>query len=90
MTEPGSGKPLPKTYVKVFAKLPDGAVRFHKDGYTDLRGRFDYASRLGRSRTPAPTQYAVLVLSEQRGRGHPRGEATDAVTGGAKRRRSNT
>ena len=22
----------------------DGSVRFFKDGYTDLRGRFDYAS----------------------------------------------
>ena len=23
-------------------RLQDGTVRFHKDGYTDLRGRFDY------------------------------------------------
>ncbi|MCE2694245.1 MAG: hypothetical protein LW645_08265 [Verrucomicrobiaceae bacterium] len=37
-------KPLPKAYVKVYAKLNDGTVRFFKDGYTDLRGRFDYAS----------------------------------------------
>ncbi|WP_461785652.1 hypothetical protein [Prosthecobacter sp.] len=37
-------KPLPKAYVKVYAKLNNGTVRFFKDGYTDLRGRFDYAS----------------------------------------------
>jgi len=37
-------KPLPKAYVKVYAKLNNGSVRFFKDGYTDLRGRFDYAS----------------------------------------------
>ncbi len=37
-------KPLPKAYVKVYARLKGGTVRFFKDGYTDLRGRFDYAS----------------------------------------------
>lgn len=40
-------KPLPKTYVKVYAQLANGTVRFFKDGYTDLRGRFDYASLNG-------------------------------------------
>lgn len=37
-------KPLSKAYVKVYARLNNGTVRFFKDGYTDLRGRFDYAS----------------------------------------------
>lgn len=58
--------PLPKAYVKVFARLPDGSVRFHKDGYTDLRGRFDYAS-LSDDPNAGATRYAVLVLDEQRG-----------------------
>lgn len=40
----GSDKAVPKAYVKVYARLNGGAVRFLKDGYTDLRGRFDYAS----------------------------------------------
>ena len=40
-------KPLPKAYVKVYARLNNGTVRFFKDGYTDLRGRFDYASLNG-------------------------------------------
>jgi len=30
--------------VKVYARLKGGKVRFFKDGYTDLRGKFDYAS----------------------------------------------
>lgn len=66
VSEAGGDAPLPKTYVKVFAKLANGTVRFHKDGYTDLRGRFDYASvsddpNLGADR------YAVLVLDDERG-----------------------
>jgi hypothetical protein len=37
-------KPVSRAYVKVYARLRGGTVRFFKDGYTDLRGRFDYAS----------------------------------------------
>lgn len=66
VTEPGGNQPLPKTYVKVFARLPDGTVRFHKDGYTDLRGRFDYAS-LSDDPNANAARYAVLVLDERRG-----------------------
>ncbi|MFK7741767.1 MAG: hypothetical protein AB8H80_15720 [Planctomycetota bacterium] len=62
----GNKRPLSKTYVKVFAKLPNGTVRFHKDGYTDLRGRFDYAS-LSDDPNRNAVRYAVLVLDEQRG-----------------------
>ncbi len=40
----GAGKPVSKAYVKVYARLRNGTVRYFKDGYTDLRGRFDYAS----------------------------------------------
>ncbi|MBL8735484.1 MAG: hypothetical protein JNL12_03585, partial [Planctomycetes bacterium] len=58
--------PLPKAYVKVFARLPGGTVRFHKDGYTDLRGRFDYAS-LSDDPNLGAERYAVLVLDERRG-----------------------
>ena len=57
---------MPAAYVKVYARLADGEVRFHKDGYTDLRGRFDYASvsGLGDERIE---RYALLVLHDQRG-----------------------
>jgi hypothetical protein len=53
-------------YVKVFARLADGTVKFHKDGYTDLRGRFDYASVSTPDRQPI-SRFAILVLSEERG-----------------------
>jgi hypothetical protein len=66
VNEPESQKPLAKTYVKVFAKLADGQVRFHKDGYTDLRGRFDYAS-LSDDPNAGAERYAVLVLDDRRG-----------------------
>lgn len=59
-------RPLAKTYVKVFARMPNGDVRFHKDGYTDLRGRFDYVS-LSDDPNRGATRYAVLVLDDQRG-----------------------
>ena len=39
--------------MKVYARLNNGHVRFFKDGYTDLRGRFDYAS-LNSSEVPVP------------------------------------
>jgi len=35
-------KPISKAYVKCFAKLNDGKVIFYKDGFTDLRGKFNY------------------------------------------------
>lgn len=60
------GRALPQVYVKVFARTAAGGVRFHKDGYTDLRGRFDYASRTGATLDPAE-RYAILVLSETDG-----------------------
>lgn len=66
VSAPDTKNPLPRTYVKVFARLPNGQVRFHKDGYTDLRGRFDYAS-VSDDPNAAAERYAVLVLDEQRG-----------------------
>lgn len=62
----GTRKALPKTYVKVYAKLANGQVRFHKDGYTDLRGRFDYVSLSG-VEGPEVERYAVLVMNEGAG-----------------------
>ncbi len=60
------GKTLPKVYVKVYAKLADGSVKFHKDGYTDLRGRFDYVS-VNTPERQAIERFAVLVLSDTSG-----------------------
>ncbi len=53
LRDQGAGKPVSKAYVKVYARLKGGTVRFFKDGYTDLRGKFDYAS-LNSSQSPEP------------------------------------
>ena len=61
-----TGKPLPKVYVKVYARMKDGGVRFYKDGYTDIRGRFDYVS-LNTNELDNVAQFSLLVLSEDHG-----------------------
>jgi len=61
-----TGKPLPKAYVKVYAEMQDGQTRFYKDGYTDLRGRFDYAS-LSTNEQDFVKRFSLLVLDDQRG-----------------------
>jgi hypothetical protein len=61
-----AGKPLPKVYVKAFARMRDGSVRFYKDGYTDLRGRFDYSS-LSTNDLDNVDRFSILVMSEDHG-----------------------
>ncbi|MCI5142307.1 MAG: hypothetical protein D3909_11440 [Candidatus Electrothrix sp. ATG1] len=61
-----SGKPLSKVYVKVYARSGNGTVAFYKDGYTDLRGRFDYTS-LNSGQLDSVSRFAVLILSEEHG-----------------------
>jgi len=58
-----TGKTLPKVYVKVYARMKNGQVRFYKDGYTDLRGRFDYTS-LNTNELDQVSKFSILVLSE--------------------------
>ena len=60
------GDPLPRTYVKVYARFTDGSVRFYKDGYTDLRGKFDYTS-LNTNEIERVIDFAVLVSHDDHG-----------------------
>jgi hypothetical protein len=60
------GAPLSGVYVKVFVRLKDGRVRFYKDGYTDLRGRFDYCS-LNTGELDQADKFALLIMSETDG-----------------------
>lgn len=60
------GKPVPKAYVKVYTREKGGGAAFYKDGYTDLRGRFDYAT-LAPGTLDAVEKFAILVLDETRG-----------------------
>ncbi len=66
LSDPESGKPISKAYVKVFSKDNRGRVQFHKDGYTDLRGRFDYVTQSNRSLNGI-ADYAILIMSDEKG-----------------------
>lgn len=59
-------KPLAKVYVKVYARRQDGSVQFYKDGYTDLRGRFDYTA-LNTNDLDFAQRFSILVLSDELG-----------------------
>ena len=61
-----SGKPIDKVYVKVYARMQGGAVTYFKDGYTDLRGRFDYTS-LNTDELDRVERLAILIMSETHG-----------------------
>lgn len=40
-------KSVGKVYVKVFSQDKNGKESFYKDGYTDIRGKFEYATTSG-------------------------------------------
>jgi len=50
----------------VFAKLTDGTVVFYKDGYTDLRGKFNYLS-LSTDAEKFIDTFSILVMSPESG-----------------------
>jgi hypothetical protein len=58
--------PLPATYVKIYARARGGAVLFYKDGYTDLRGWFDYAT-VSTDELDRVERFAILVCSDRDG-----------------------
>jgi hypothetical protein len=46
--------------------MTDGSVVFHKDGYTDLRGKFDYLSHTAVDSTTVK-RLAILVSHSEKG-----------------------
>jgi hypothetical protein len=54
-------------YVKTFAREQGGKVVFYKDGYTDLRGRFDYAS-LNPESLRNVEKFSIFVMSDELGK----------------------
>ena len=62
----GSHLPVPQSYVKVYVETGDGEAVFHKDGYTDLRGKFDYLSHTG-SDLGEIRRIAVLISHPEKG-----------------------
>ena len=59
-------RPLSQTYVKVYAQRKEGTVKFYKDGYTDLRGRFDYSS-VSTNDLDVVQRFSVLILHDEDG-----------------------
>ena len=66
VVDENGGKPLPGTYIKVYARHRNGDVRFFKDGYTDLRGKFDYVS-LNTSQLPEVERFSILIMNDENG-----------------------
>lgn len=60
-----SGLPLPSSYVKVYTEN-NGQPIFHKDGYTDLRGKFDYLT-LSDGQPPGSKRIAIFVSHPEKG-----------------------
>ena len=59
-------KPLPKVYVKCFGEFNNGAIKFYKDGFTDLRGKFDYVS-LNTDLVNEVKKFSILMVSKEYG-----------------------
>ena len=59
-----SMQPLPKVYVKVFCKNTSGQELFFRDGFTDIRGKFEYANASGRSLDDV-AKFSILVCDDE-------------------------
>jgi hypothetical protein len=66
LIEPVESKPVPKIYVKCFEKLTDGTIQFSRDGYTDLRGTFDYLS-LSKDHLSQIEKFSIAIISQEYG-----------------------
>ena len=59
------GRPVAGAYVKVYARDVSGReTKFHKDGYTDMRGAFDYES-VSTDTEFRPAEFAVFVQGSE-------------------------
>ena len=59
-------KPRPGCYVKAFVKRNSGQIEFYKDGYTDIRGKFDYVS-LNTDTLNTIDKFSILVVDDELG-----------------------
>ncbi len=66
VSDSATRQPVEGAYVKVYARHQDGTVSFYKDGYTDLRGRYDYVS-LSTGDLATAQRFAILVIDHERG-----------------------
>jgi hypothetical protein len=49
--------------VKVYSKLNNGTISLYKDGYTDIRGRFEYENE----NLENVSMFSILLISEELG-----------------------
>ncbi|GKT32726.1 hypothetical protein ADUPG1_006807 [Aduncisulcus paluster] len=61
-----NGKCVECCYVKCFSKMIDGQVKFYKDGYTDRRGVFDYAT-VSAIPLESVSEFSLLVVHKDFG-----------------------
>lgn len=61
-----TGDQLPSTYVKVFYQKKQGGEAFYRDGYTDIRGVFEYAQTSG-DKLKDVKRFAILVVHDKYG-----------------------
>ncbi len=66
VSDSATRQPVEGAYVKVYSRQQDGTVAFYKDGYTDLRGRFDYVS-VSTGDLAAVQKFSILVIDPERG-----------------------
>merc|ERR1719419_1083964 len=61
--EKSAGMPVAGAYCKVYSRNNDGTTQFFKDGYTDIRGRFNFRD-LSTSDQIKAVRYALLVTTK--------------------------
>lgn len=66
ITHQKTKKPVVSAYIKVYARDSNGNVSFYKDGYTDMRGKFDYAS-ISTSQLENVEKFAILIMTDDSG-----------------------
>ena len=59
-------KCIKRAYIKVYAKMNNGSIEFYKDGYTDIRGGFDYAS-ISTDQIDRAKKFSILIADEKFG-----------------------
>lgn len=58
--------PLSQVYVKVYAKHRSGEVKFFRDGYTDIRGKIEYAHSSS-GKLGDVEKFSVFIMSDELG-----------------------
>ena len=56
-------KSMAKVYVKVFCKDNSGKEKFYRDGFTDIRGKFEYANASGKSVSDVK-KFGILIADK--------------------------